>query len=150
MKNKYLGKFSPEGKPEGFLLEGVNYKTAAQKEEKLAEGYVEITEEDWLYYTNNKGTGDNGTGYIRDPETGKPVSAPAKVYSKTELANMAEAACEGAVNELNNQIILAQSDGDTELVAELQEEKEEVLAKYRDQLAKIENGEITDPSQLQD
>ena len=29
--NKYLGKFSAEGTPEGFLLEGINYKTQEKK-----------------------------------------------------------------------------------------------------------------------
>ena len=44
MINRYLGKFSAEGKPEGFLLEGVNYKTKEEKAEKMAEGWVELTQ----------------------------------------------------------------------------------------------------------
>ena len=41
-----------------------------------SQGYVIISAEDWGYYVGAHGTGDNGTGYIRDPKTGKPVSAP--------------------------------------------------------------------------
>ena len=40
------------------------------------QGYIVIGAEDWAYYVGAYGTGDNGTGYIRDKETGKPVSAP--------------------------------------------------------------------------
>ena len=43
--------------------------------EELA-GCMEISDEDYQHYVGNRGTGDNGTGYIRDPKTGKPVSAP--------------------------------------------------------------------------
>jgi len=41
-----------------------------------ADGYIQINVEDWNTYMGNNGWGDNGTGYIRDPKTGKPVSAP--------------------------------------------------------------------------
>jgi len=41
-----------------------------------ADGYIQISVEDWNTYMGNNGWGDNGTGYIRDPKTGKPVSAP--------------------------------------------------------------------------
>ena len=41
-----------------------------------SQGYVIISAEDWGYYVGAHGTGDNGTGYIRDTKTGKPVSAP--------------------------------------------------------------------------
>ena len=42
----------------------------------INDGYVKITVDEWNYYVGNRGAGDNGTGYIRDPKTGKPVSAP--------------------------------------------------------------------------
>ena len=44
---------------------------------ELAGGFAsEFGCEDWGYYVGAHGTGDNGTGYVRDPKTGKPVSAP--------------------------------------------------------------------------
>lgn len=151
--NRYLGKFSPEGKPEGFLLEGINYRTPQEKAAKIAEGYnVDLTQEEWEYYTNNRGMGDNGTGYIRDPETGKPVSAPAKVWTKVELADIAEGICAGIVDEINNQIIEIKSldPDDTETIEELEAERDAAQAKYAQQLSDIEAGVITDPSQLSD
>lgn len=34
--------------------------------EKLKnEGYIEVSDEDWNYYTGNCGDGDNDTGYIK-------------------------------------------------------------------------------------
>jgi hypothetical protein len=151
MVNRYLGKFSAEGKPEGFLLEGVNYKTPEQKAEKMAEGYVELTQEEWEYYTNNRGMGDNGTGYIRDPETGKPVSAPKRVYTKTELADIAYNQCMAVVDADENEIAKAVAlGGQDDYVEELREEIAEAEAKYAQQLADIEAGIITEPEQLYD
>jgi hypothetical protein len=153
MENHYLAKFSPEGKPEGFLLEGVNYKSVAEKEAKIAEGYnVELTQEEWEYYTNNRGMGENGTGYIRDPETGKPVSAPAKVWTKSELADIAANNCAATVDELNQEIIEAKTlyPEDTETIEELEADRDAAEAKYAQQLDDIEAGVITDPSQLYD
>lgn len=70
----YLCKFDSEGnRTETFL--GCEYSNE-QKAEMLSNGYVEISEEEWNYYVGNNGQGDNGTGYIRDVVTGKPVSAP--------------------------------------------------------------------------
>ena len=55
------------------------HKAALEKD-----GYIEIDEEEWSYYTGNKGTGANGTGYVRDMTTGKPVDAPAVVVTDEE------------------------------------------------------------------
>ena len=51
--------------------------TAEKKEELIANGFIETTEEDWRYYIGANGNGANDTGYVRDPDTGKPVDAPA-------------------------------------------------------------------------
>lgn len=151
MINVYLGKFSAEGKPEGFLLEGVNYKTPEEKAQKIAEGWVELTQEEWEYYTNNRGYGDNGTGYIRNPKTGKPVSAPKRVYTKTELAEMARSKCVSVVNQNETEIAKAVAvGGQDDYVQELREEIAEAKAKYSKQLDDIEAGIITEPEQLDD
>lgn len=55
-----------------------------RKAELLADGYIEISREDWEYYIGVHGNGDNGTGYIRDLKTGKPVSAPPYVPTTAE------------------------------------------------------------------
>jgi hypothetical protein len=147
--NRYLGKFDENGKPQGFLLEGVNYKTPEEKAAKMAEGYVELTQEEWEYYTNNRGMGDNGTGYLRDPETGRPVSAPKRVYTKTELAEIARSQCASVVTANENEIAKAVAlGGQDDYVEELREEIAEAEAKYAQHLADIESGVITEPDQL--
>lgn len=49
-------------------------------------GYILISDEDYQHYIGNRGAGDNGTGYIRDPKTGKPVSAPLAPHVEPESA----------------------------------------------------------------
>lgn len=71
----YLAKFDANGNRGATIpIDG----TISDDEIKSYEskGYVIISVEDWGYYLGAHGTGDNGTGYIRDPKTGKPVSAP--------------------------------------------------------------------------
>lgn len=65
----YLAKFDDSGACRAIYL--ADTKSAGE-----AAGCVEISDEEWAYYIGNRGQGDNGTGYIRDPKTGKPVSAP--------------------------------------------------------------------------
>ena len=71
----YFSRFDSNGR----ILASVPIGTALEKTKRSAyetEGYCEIPAEDWHYYIGNHGQGANGTGYIRDPQTGKPVSAP--------------------------------------------------------------------------
>lgn len=72
----YLCKFDDDGKRIATVVEGVHYTTAKQKKAYIKEGYVETSDEDYAYYIGNKGTGKNGTGYIRGAD-GKPTDAPA-------------------------------------------------------------------------
>ena len=65
----YLAKFDDRGACRAIYLAGT-------KNAEAAIGCVEISDEEWAYYIGNHGMGDNGTGYIRDLKTGKPVSAP--------------------------------------------------------------------------
>ena len=73
----YLAKFDDGGVCRAIYLAGT--KNAGE-----AAGCVEISDEEWAYYIGNRGQGDNGTGYIRDPKTGKPVSAPPAPPVKAE------------------------------------------------------------------
>lgn len=73
---EYLAKFDATGHREITVVSGVHYDTHDQRQKYLDDGYIPISDEDYQCYVGNHGTGDNGTGYIRDPETGKPVSAP--------------------------------------------------------------------------
>lgn len=74
----YLMKFDEEGK-KIFAVPLVLADDWGGVEKLKNEGYIEVSDEDWNYYTGNCGDGDNDTGYIRDSITGKPISAPARV-----------------------------------------------------------------------
>ena len=73
---EYLAKFDATGHREITVVSGVHYDTHDQRQKYLDDGYVVVSDEDYQHYIGNRGVGDNGTGYIRDPKTGKPVSAP--------------------------------------------------------------------------
>ena len=72
----YLVKFDDVGHRKATVIIGVHYTSEGERKKYLDEGYIPISDEDYQYYIGNRGMGDNGTGYIREPNTGKPVSAP--------------------------------------------------------------------------
>ena len=76
MENEYLAKFDAVGHRETTVVSGVHYATDEERQKYLDGGFIPITDEDYQYYIGNRGMGNNGTGYIREPNTGKPVSAP--------------------------------------------------------------------------
>lgn len=71
----YLCKFDADGRRTSTIPVDITM-TDEQIAQYIADGYIKITADEWTYYVGNRGAGDNGTGYIRDPKTGKPVSAP--------------------------------------------------------------------------
>ncbi len=71
-----LSKFDEYGRRITSVVEGIHYTTNEEKQSYIDSGYIETSEEDWNYYIGNHGEGENGTGYIRDPNTGKPIPAP--------------------------------------------------------------------------
>ncbi len=76
MEIEYLAKFDANGRRENTVVSSVHYTTDKECQKYLDDGYIPISDEDYQHYIGNRGAGDNGTGYIRDPKTGKPVSAP--------------------------------------------------------------------------
>ena len=76
INNNYWARFDNNGRVGAILLDGVHVKTDAQREKLSNDGYIPISDEDYQHYIGNRDAGDNGTGYIRDTKTGKPVSAP--------------------------------------------------------------------------
>ena len=76
MENEYLAKFDATGHRETTVVSGIHYATDEERQKYIDDGYIPISDEDYQHYIGNRGMGDNGTGYIRDPKTGKPVSAP--------------------------------------------------------------------------
>ena len=71
-----LAKFDKNGFRQTTVLEGVHYNSEESRKNYTEQGYLPISEEDFAHYVGWRGAGDNGTGYIRDTKTGKPVSAP--------------------------------------------------------------------------
>lgn len=86
VENKYLAKFDINGCRETTLVKGVHYNTNEERQAYIDGGYIPIPDEDYQTYIGNCGVGDNGTGYIRDPQTGKPVSAPPAPHVEPEPA----------------------------------------------------------------
>lgn len=76
MENEYLAKFDVTGRRETTIVKGVHYATDEERQAYITDGYIPVSDEDYQHYIGNRGAGDNGTGYIRDTKTGKPVSAP--------------------------------------------------------------------------
>jgi hypothetical protein len=78
-----------------------------------------------------------------------PVSAPAKVYTKAELANIAYSVCNSVVTRNEDTIAKYTALGyDEEMIQELRDEISAAEAKYTEDLAKIESGEYTKPSDI--
>ena len=71
-----LSKFDAHGVRIATVLSGVHYTSNEERQSYITDGYIPISDEDYQHYIGNRGTGDNGTGYVRDTKTGKPVSAP--------------------------------------------------------------------------
>lgn len=100
----------------------------------IKDGYIEIDEEEWNYYTGNKGMGANGTGYVRDTTSGKPVDAPAVVVTDDEKKARALAELDtqyqAAKNKLSTQYLDAAMAGDTDTMTAIKDELAALNAKY--------------------
>ena len=132
----YLAKFDENGnRTETYIA--AEY-TEEQKAEMYAAGYVDLSEEDWSYYVGNMGAGDNGTGYIRDKATGKPVSAPpAPKPSKAQRISQLEQEFESARFSIGTYYMEAVLDGNVEVQKDLQTELTELTEQYESDVAAI-------------
>lgn len=133
----YLCKFDTNGRRTETLL--TCEFTEEQKAQKIAEGYIETSEEDWNYYIGNRGQGANGTGYIRGKD-GKPVDAPAYVPTKEEQLAQLDSQYNADKAELTQYFAEAVLADDTETQAELRQELEELNAEYTAKRKEIEEG----------
>jgi hypothetical protein len=139
MGNTYWALFDARGRIAKVLLDGIHVKTDEQRQMLMREGYKNIDDETYNALIGNRGMGDNGTGYIRDPKTGKPVSAPAYTPTQEERANQLAVSYAARVQELNNEIVAAMADGDEDLITELKAEKGKALEAYQKALEEIKN-----------
>lgn len=137
MNITYFCKFNENGEREASVPSTMlnNY---GGKEKLISDGYIEISDEDYQYYVGNKGQGDNGTGYIRS-STGKPISAPARVITLEEQANALKSACDTDVQAIDNAIDVANKNGNTERIAELQKMRQQRIQQYSNELENLKN-----------
>ncbi|WP_051533308.1 hypothetical protein [Anaerovibrio sp. RM50] len=133
----YLCKFDEAGKRIATVLKGVHFKTKAEKQKYLDEGYLETSDEDYAYYVGNRGNGANGTGYIRGAD-GKPTDAPVKVPSIEEKKQVIIDQYEADKDELKSKFADAMMMDDDEVKAELKEELNEIMAKFDADIKELE------------
>ena len=134
---KYLSKFDAEGKritsyPIDVLM------TAEKIKSMKSDGYIEIDEDEWNYYIGNYGMGKNGTGYVRDAKTGKPVDAPAYVPTVGEKMSEIKTNYESQIDALKGSLATATLAGDDDLVADLKAEYAELMAEYQNAVKGVE------------
>ena len=134
---KYLSKFDAEGKRISSYPLDV-FMTAEKIKSMKSDGYIEIDEDDWNYYIGNYGMGTNGTGYVRDAKTGKPVDAPAYIPTVGEEMSEIKANYESQIDALKESLTTATLAGDDDLVAELKAEYTELMAEYQNALKGVE------------
>ena len=108
------------------------------KAEMLVHGCFEISDTEHDYYVGNMGAGDNGTGYIRDASTGKPVSAPpAPKPSKTQRIAQLEKDFKSARFTIGTYYMEAVLDGNLEVQKDLQGELAELKEQFESDVAAI-------------
>lgn len=133
----YLCKFDEAGKRTATVVEGVHFTTKKEKKAYIDQGYIETSSEDYAYYVGNKGTGKNGTGYVRGSD-GKPTDAPAYEPSIDEKKQAIIAQYEADKEELKSQYADAMMMDDAELAAELKEELNELMEKFDADIKELE------------
>ena len=132
----FLAKFDENGN-RGETYIAAEY-TEEQKQEMYADGFVDLSEEDWNYYVGNMDAGDNGTGYIRDAVTGKPVSAPpAPKPSKAQRIAQLEKDFDSARFTIGTYYMEAVLDGNVEVQKDLQVELTELKEQFESDVAAI-------------
>ena len=108
------------------------------KAEMLANGCFEISDTEHDYYVGDMGAGDNGTGYVRDMTTGKPVSAPpAPKPSKAQRIAQLEKDFESARFSIGTYYMEAVLDGNVEVQKDLQTELSELKEQFESDVAAI-------------
>ena len=133
---KYLIKFDSDGRRGATYRDDM--KTADERTQLLADGYIEVSTEDYAYYAGNVDQGTNKTGYVRDSATGKPVSAPARVVTSTEKAAAISATYNAKIEDLKDALATATLAGDADLITDLKTEYTETMTAYQAALKGVE------------
>lgn len=133
----YLCKFDTDGKRTVTVVDGVHFSTVEEKQKYLDDGYIETSEEDYAYYVGNRGTGANGTGYVRGAD-GKPIDAPAIIVTTEQKQASIAADYESQISELKDALAAATLAGDESLIAKLKSEYADVKSEYEAALKEAE------------
>lgn len=133
----YLCKFDEAGKRIATVLKGVHFKTKAEKQKYLDDGYIETSDEDYAFYVGNKGTGKNGTGYVLGAD-GKPTDAPPYVPSVEAQKQAIIAQYEADKEVLKGQFADAMMADDNELAYELKAELAALNEKFDADIEAVE------------
>ena len=133
----YLCKFDEDGRRTATVVEGVHFTTEKEKKKYLMDGYIETSAEDYAYYVGNKGTGKNGTGYIRG-EDGKPTDAPAHTPSVDKKKQAIIAQYKSDKAELQKQLMDAIMYDDATLQAEIRDDMAAVDEQFDKDIKELE------------
>lgn len=146
-ESRIFVKFEADGSFGGAYIEGANltieyipvYAVLEEGQEEpvvvdqnevfkpeLGPEYEEVTYEEYQMLVGNVGEGP----YIRDPETKEFVPKPPHVPTVEEKLAALDAEYAAKISEVNNAILIAAAEGDTELQAELVAEKAALKAEY--------------------
>lgn len=146
-ESRIFVKFEADGSFGGAYIEGANldieyvpvYATPEEGQEEpivvdqnevfdpeLGPEYEEVTYEQYQMLVGNVGDGP----YIRDPETGEYIPKPPHVPTAEEKLAALDTEYAGKISEVNNAILIAAAEGDTELQTELVAEKAALKAEY--------------------
>lgn len=137
--NKYWAKFDENGRAISFAIEGIHIVNDADRAKYVADGFFNISDEDYNRYLGNYGFGENGTGYIRDSQTKKPVSAPP--VSNSQKALLIRVEYEQELQNLKDAMMTAIINGDEELQNEIKSDYTELMSEYKSELERvIQNG----------
>ena len=136
----YLCKFDNNGVRIATVASGINFDSDTEKQAYIDDGYIETSDEDYAYYVGNKGTGANGTGYIRGAD-GKPTDAPAYEPSIEEKLTQLDAQYNADKNDLLTAYQAAMLYGDTETMESLKADLVALDKQYDEDYEKIAGGE---------
>ena len=99
--------------------------------------WIKISDEDFQKYKLGTHGGDNDTGYLYDFETGKPISAPARILSYTEKVNTVYQDYKVQFDNLKDSFINASIADDSDLVQDCKEEYQQLIEKSNTDLIAV-------------
>lgn len=132
---EYLIKFNEHGrKTDAYRID--SRMTEEKKQSLINLGFIETSEADFDLYIQPQG-GANKTGYVRGAD-GKPTNAPPYVPTKEEKAQKLYNECATDLKAIDNDILQAIATNDDVLLSDLRAERQERIASYQEDLAKLE------------